>query len=264
MQVGGWLLERSPESLPQKGKGFNYGVNIARDIYLFDQHALTGYVNVDGKTYWNHHDYDDLIIRSGFGYKWSSARSSASIVPFYQWRRFGNKPYAETKGVRFEGSYRVTPRWQAASAIEYGNSQYKERDFLDGRYLFSSLTAYYAVNPKTTIFFGIDELRDKTNAAEESSLRVGGRFGIVQDLPLNISTQLRFSYARRLFDDAPNLFGIRRDDREYGATLTLWNRRWSWRRLVPKLNFDCQRTHSNIGLYSFDKNRVYLTLDQKF
>ena len=62
--------------------------------------------------------------------------------------------------------------------------------------------------------------------------------------------------------DAALLGGI--TEREYNGTLTLWNRRWYVWGVMPKLNFEAQKTTSNISLYAYQKQRVYLSLDRRF
>jgi hypothetical protein len=113
------------------------------------------------------------------------------------------------------------------------------------------------------VFAGVDVTDDQTQDASDSSFRVGYRVGMARELPLNMSAQVQLGVANKLFD-AEGFFGVRRDEREYSGTLTLWNRGWYWYGVMPKLNFEYTRTRSNISMYSFQKNRIYLSLDRRF
>lgn len=256
-------LQLSEASLPKSGQGLSYGANVARDFYISDQHAVTTSVNLNGKSYWNRHDYDDIFARVNVGYQWQSARKVFALVPFYQKRWFAGKNYSDTYGVRLNSSYLIAPNWQVGGAYEYGQNRYDERGFLDGAYHFVSLSSNYTLNAKTQVFAGVDVTDDQTQDASDSSLRVGYRVGMVRELPLNLSAQVQLGVANKLFD-AVSFFGVRRDEREYNGTLTLWNRGWYWYGVMPKLNFEYTRTRSNISMYSFQKNRIYLSLDRRF
>ena len=256
-------LMLTPDSLPKKAQGLGYGVNVTRDVYVSDQNAITGSVSVNGKSYWNQHAYDDVIARANLGYQRQTARYYAAAVPFYQQRWFGNRAYSHTYGVRLSGSYIVQSDWQVGGAYEYGRNRYDERRYLDGDYHFVSLSASHAFNSTTQGVLGMDVTRDQTQDASDSSWRTGVRAGVTHDFTSGFSAQLQGSVARKRFDE-PNFFGVRRQEREYNGILTLWNRRWYVWGVMPKLNFEAQKTTSNISLYAYQKQRVYLSLDRRF
>ncbi|MDY0195302.1 MAG: porin family protein [Sulfurovaceae bacterium] len=264
LQVGDLVMERTPESLPQKGKGIGYGGTIAKDFFLHDHQAITTMFQLNGKSYWNYHDFDDFIGRISIGYKVQNARVSAAVTPFCQKRFFGNSSYSDSYGTRLDASYVITPRWQTGAAWEYGINRYDERTFLDGWYQFVSLSTSYAFSTQTLVFLGADLFDDHTQEASESSLRTGIRIGIAQDLPWDISTQLQGGYASRVFKDAPSMFATRRYDHEYNALITVWNRQWYRWGVMPKLNYEYQKTSSTINLYTYEKNRFFLNLEKRF
>lgn len=256
-------LMLTADSLPKKAQGLGYGVNIAREVFVSDQNAITGSVSVNAKTYWNQHDYDDVMARANLGYQRQTARFYGAVVPFYQNRRFANQAYSDTYGVRLSTSYMLKPDWQVGGAYEYGRNRYEERAYLNGAYHFMSLSASYALSAATQVVAGVDVTRDQTQDTSDSSWRTGLRAGVTYDFGSGISAQVQGSVARKRFD-APNFFNVRRDDREYNATMTLWNRRWYIWGVMPKINLEVQKTTSNISLYAYQKQRVYLSLDRRF
>ena len=60
---------------------------------------------------------------------------------------------------------------------------------------------------------------------------------------------LRGSLIRTRFDDEHPLFRVRRDDRSYGAGLTVSHRSLSWEGYLPEFTLSWRRTASNIPVY---------------
>jgi hypothetical protein len=264
VRLGDVVFKRDPSSLPQKGQGIAYFANVARDFALKGNHAVTSSASVNGKNYWNNHDYNDVKARLNLGYKWQDARVSVAATPFYQMRYFANDPYSKGYGLRLDGSYIVNPHWQVFAATELTQTDYTKQYFLDGHSLFASIGASYAPNAQTVWFAGVDAMKEVTRDASESSVRLSTRLGVVQDLPLNLSVRAQASIGRRLFEDAPSFFGVRRDDSERTYSLTLWHRQFYLWGVMPKLTWEREQVKSNINVASYRKNRVFLTLDKRF
>jgi outer membrane protein len=228
-------LKLSDDSLPQSGRGLSYNLNVERDFFLTDHHAITASLDVTGKSYWNNPAFDDTTIRTGLGYQWRNATRTFTLQPFYQPRWYAGKRYSKTYGARVSTSYLVTPAWQIYAAAEIAENRYRQRDFLNGHYQFLSLGSSFAFNSKTWGFWGVDVMKNQTNDRSESSLRSGLRVGLTREFGANLSAQLQASVANRLF--AQNgFFGIRRQDREHRSELTIWNRQWYVWGVMPKLN----------------------------
>ena len=264
VKIGSFVLPRTADSLPQSGQGAAYFANLARDFNLRGQHALISSVSINGKNYWNNHAYDDLQGRVNIGYKWQDARTTVAIAPFFQVRRFGNDAYSHGYGARIEGSYLLNPHWQVAAATEWTKSNYAVRQFLNGDSLFGSFSASYAPNAQTVLFGGVDVLNDSTREASESSVRKTARLGWVQDLPFNLSFRAQASIGRRVFKDAPSLFGMQRKDNELNYSLTLWHRRLYFWGIMPKLTWAHEQVKSSVGIANYKKDRVFLSLDKRF
>ena len=265
VKIGNFYFERTSDSLPQSGQGLSYFANMGRDLPVADQRSVTLGLSILGKNYWNNHPYDDLQARLSTGYKWQNARQLFSLTPFFQVRRFANSPYSKTIGLRSEWSYQLSNHWQVAFAAEYDRQRYTQREFLNGHSIFGSISANYVPSASLTFFGGVDAMKDNTNKAHESSVRQAFRAGVSYDLPWwNISIQAQANYAKRRFKDAPSIFGIRRLDTEREYSLSVWHRRLYFWGLTPKLNYVHNQTSSNVSLYNYRKNRIYLSLDSRF
>jgi outer membrane protein len=264
LKLGDLLLERTPESLPQQGEGIGYGVTLAKDFTVNNEHTIGTMFQVNGKTYWNNHEFDDFIGKISIGYKVQNPYSSISTSPFYQKRFFGSSSYSNTFGIRFDATNTYSQSIQTSLSWEYGKNSYIDRNYLNGWYHFTSFSTSYNLSSQTLLFLGTDMFYDHTEEPSESSFRVAGRAGLSHDFANSLSFLIQGGYAKKLYNDAPNMFGIRRNDYEYNTIVSIWNRQWYKWSIIPKLNFDFQKIHSNINVFTFEKSRYYITLEKRF
>ena len=250
-------------ALGTEGRGIGYVFGAERDFLLDDHNAVSTSLQTYGKSYWNNHSYDDSINRFDLGYKWQDVHKTLGFAPFLQKRFFGNSPYSDTYGARAYSTFVINPKLQTSLLAEYGKIDYETMNEFDGWYLFGSFSNSYALTPSTLIFGGLDIFDNHAENESESFIRTGIRAGAAQDLPLNVSAQLSGFYAKRAYD-ALNVNNITRHDNEYGTTLTLWNRTWYYWGVMPKLNLEHISIDSNVDMFSYDKNRVFIGLDKRF
>ncbi|MGL4767260.1 MAG: surface lipoprotein assembly modifier [Formosimonas sp.] len=262
--LGPFVLERTPESLPQKGYGLHYKVDVSQKFRIADQQSLSVGARVFGKTYPSWHESDDQSAQLNIGYHWQSAVHALALLPTYQKRWLANQAYSKALGLRAEWRYMISPNWQSAVTYEYNRLRHTQTRYFDGHNSFASLMLSYKINDKSVLFGGLDALFDLTEEKSASSLRVGYRAGLVQHLPWHFTARLDVSYANRLFKDAPSLFNTRRHDQEVGYGLTLWNDKVDFLGLSPKLSFEHNRVKSNLSLYKYSKNQINLTLNKTF
>ena len=75
---------------------------------------------------------------------------------------------------------------------------------------------------------------------------------------------LRGSLSRSRFDDEHALFRVRRDDRTYGAGLTVSHRSLSWEGYLPEFTLSWRQTTSNIPVYERELRSVRVGLRRLF
>lgn len=78
-----------------------------------------------------------------------------------------------------------------------------------------------------------------------------------------LGTALPAGYGRRRYD-AADFLAIRRDDKEYSASLSLWHKRLSLWGVTPRLVTVWQKTASNHPLYGYRKANAYLQIGKSF
>ncbi|MFZ7198175.1 surface lipoprotein assembly modifier [Avibacterium avium] len=263
--IGNVPFQKSKDSLPKSAHGLQYGVNISKKFNLFGRHSLYLENNLYGKSYWDNHDYDDIINRTTVGYQYQDINNRFAILPFYTYRWFGGKKYSRNYGTRFEYERWLSPKWQSSSAIELSKTKYKSNDDADSRNQLYSTTLLHLFNAKTYFYGGLDYQREKAQNRIFSSDRLGFRLGWGQEWKWGISTRIQLGMDKRNFKEKNVFFNTIRKDKEYSALITLWKREWHLWGITPKLNFSWTKVDSNIpALYSYHKNRVFLNFEKTF
>lgn len=266
IRVGDRLFIRNKDSFPQRGEGFWFNGALQKDVQLFDQHGLRFLGTVNGKSYWNNHDFDDVTTRAYAGYQWRNFRQQFALLPFYEKRWYGTEAYSSGPGVRAEYSYLLTPTWQVSQALEYQKLDYDDEDyrFLRGQNRYSSTTLSHAFSNRVSGFVGVDLLEQQTSTRSESNHRVGLRSGVQVDMPWQLSFAATTAIARRNYQADSDIFSTRRKDNEQIYNLSLWHRDLYFFGVMPKLNFSYKRVDSNINFYDYQQRYITLSLDKNF
>ncbi|MGR6980709.1 surface lipoprotein assembly modifier [Testudinibacter sp. P27/CKL/0425] len=254
--------------LPQTAHGIAYAFNLQRDFNLADSHYLHFNAELNGKNYWDNHEYDDIYQRTSLGYSNKSAVQTWSILPFYEKRWYGNTSYQWGNGVR--GEYR---RWlndniQLSSALEYAKQYYYGSDSLNGNNKLASATLLWQRNPRQYFYLGSDYSRTQTKVRQYSYNQRGLRLGWGQEWGAGISSRISVSATSRHYKDQARLGGIlplgkTRSDKIYSANLTLWKRDWHFWGITPKLHFNWKKQDSNLpSMYSYSQKNVNLIFEK--
>ncbi|STO37855.1 TPR repeat-containing protein NMB0313 precursor [Gallibacterium anatis] len=263
--IGNVPFQKSEESLPQSAHGLQYSINLSKKFNLIGRHSLYLENNLYGKSFWDNHEYDDILNRTTVGYQYQDIKNRFAILPFYAYRWFGGEKYSRNYGTRFEYERWLSPKWQTSSAIELSKTKYKENSDADSNSQLYSTTLLHLFNAKTYFYGGVDYQREKAQNRMFSSDRMGFRLGWGQEWKWGLSTRLQFGIEHRNFKEKNLFFNKVRKDKEYNSVFTIWNREWHLWGITPKLNLSWMRVDSNIpALYSYDKNRVFLNFEKTF
>ena len=264
--VGNVPFKKTEESLPQSANGLSYHLNLAKNWNVSGSHYLHFENQFSGKSYWDNHQFDDQQNRSSLGYQYQNAQSRLAFLPYYEMRWYGNHRYNHGYGVRVEAEHWLTSQWQLSTAGEMGKLKHRgENQLADSTTLFGSATLLYAFNAKSYLYGGVDVLRDRTLERSLASKRYTGRIGWGQEWWGGISSRIQLSYGKREFDQAHRIFNQIRQDRELGLNVTLWHRNLHFWGITPKISYQYQRVNSNLAdLYSYKRNRVYLSFEKSF
>ena len=256
--------------MPQSGRGLSYNFSVERDINLEGNHYLHIENSLYGKTYWNNHDYDDIINRFSFGYIHQNTRRKISILPFYEKRWYGDKQYKDNVGLRLEYNYWLNNNLQWINSAEYAKQYYKYYKDLDGHVKNISSTMFWLTNPRQFFYVGLDYYSERTGIRQYDSDLKLARIGWGQEWSKGISTRVSLAVGERKYKDKAVLGGliplnkVRKDD-EFNVNLTLWKRDWHFLGITPKLNYNWRKVSSSIpSMYSYNKSRFMVILEKSF
>lgn len=264
------LFTKGQQMKPKSAEGVSYSLGLQKDFNVKHNHYLAIENELFGKHYWSEQDYNDLFNRTSVGYRYQDEKQRFAILPFYEKRWYGNESYKSGTGVRGEYSQWVTPSWQIASAVEYGDHRHKKNTTLDGKTYLASATTLWLQNPKRYLYAGLDVNKDDVQDKHQASTTTSVRFGVGQEWGKGISSRVGMTVGRRVFDDTAVVGGIIpldtiRKDTEYRASITLWKRDWHWLGVTPKITHAYKRVDSNIpSVYSYDQHQTYVSFEKTF
>ena len=266
---GSTLTYTSPRD---SGKGLNFSLSGDKK-WLYDNKIFTAlHLNSYGKYYWDNKSYNDITAGIGAGVGYQNAITEVEAVPFYNKRWYAQgksgdgdlKSYADTTGVRLSLGQFLSPKLRYQGLVQYSNTDYIDRyDYNDGTDWLLSNTAVYFPNGQQFWTFGVDYA---TKSAEDESAafdRPGVRVGWGQTWPKGYTTRLNLGYAERNYN-GEDFFGIQRENKEYTAGITAWNRGFSVLGLTPRLSWNYSKITSNSPFEEYDKNDVSIELTKAF
>ena len=256
----------------ETGKGLNFGLYGDRK-WLYDNKVFTAvHLNSYGKYYWDNKDYNDITAGIGAGVGYQNAVTEVEVGPFYNKRFYAQgrsgdgdlHTYTDTTGLKLNLNQWVTPKLRYQGLVRYAKSSYIDKyEYNDGNDWLLANTAVYLPNGQQFWTFGLDY---STRDSEDSSLaydRPGVRVGWGQTWPKGYSTKLDFGYAERNYD-GEDFFGVKRENQEYNAGVTVWNRGFSLAGLTPRLSWNYSETKSNSPFEEYSKNDVSIEFTKAF
>lgn len=262
---------KNSSMLPQKAHGIEYSLNVEKETNLIHAHYLHFSSYLNGKSYWDNHDYDELINRTYLGYQHKWIESRLSLLPFYERTWYANHRYRKTLGVRTAFNHWLNEKWQLALAMEYGKLFYDNNANLNGHNKFISLSLHYFPNSKRGFFIGSDFLRENTRLRHHSYDLKTLRFGWNEQWAKQIHTRLSYSFSERNYKDNLMLgrsfhFSRPRVDRIYQFSATLWKQDWQLPfDLIPKLQYRWKKQRSTFpSLYNYRDHSLNLVVERHF
>ncbi|MGX3021573.1 surface lipoprotein assembly modifier [Ursidibacter sp. B-7004-1] len=267
VNINGRQLVKDKDSLPQSAEGFRYGIGISKSHNLKSNHYLNTSLHYNGVYYWNNQDYSEQSLRFSLGYQYRNAQMSLGITPFVEQNWLGNPRYSKQFGATLHSYRYLTSKWRVSARLTHLQKRYN--DYLtasryDGFQNSASLTLRWQAVRSWQFFASIDVNRDQTKEKASSSHKFGGELGVIYRWK-SWGTEFRSSYAKRHFEGEHYLYGYKRADKEYRANWSLWNEKWAWKDLMPKLNFSYIKIHSNMpDFYSRKNGEWFLTVEKRF
>lgn len=238
---------------------------MARDFNIGGNHYLTVGACVDGVNYWDARDFNEFNWKLETGYAYRDVKRQLSLKPYWSQMRLGREQYSRSTGVAAEFGYWLSPQWQLMLTGDAARIEYPQHRHFDGTRINLSAIMVFMPRAGTLLFAGTDGTRSGARIKSQVYYAYGARFGVVQEWPWGISTQLQWRYGRKNHLADKSFYGYRRHDKEYLGMLTVWHRAVSVWGVTPKLNLQYSKIDSNqASFYSRQANRVFVSLEKTF
>lgn len=268
----GSYLEQRQEK--ETGVGVNLNVHASKTWSLNNNKYVGMSGGVNWKNYFNNKAFNELNMTASPSIGYANANMDWSVSPYITKRLYGGgkgfdsdelRAYSQTIGVRANFVTWFTPKFKHVSSYSYGRERYNpeaQDKRLGGKIHYVGTSITYLPNAKRWFGGGVDLIRRKAGAANESYKRYGGNVFIGQELPKGFVTQTSVSYAKRNHDST--WFGLERDYKELGLSASVWNKGFHFYGITPRLTWQYQKTKSSIPIFSFDKHTAFIELNKSF
>ncbi|MDK4533500.1 surface lipoprotein assembly modifier [Kingella kingae] len=267
--INGARLQKSEQSLPKSAEGLRYGVSVSRFVPLAGNHALSFSGSVNGRHYWDNHEYSQHNVYISGSYIYQNKNWTFRTTPFALQSWLGGARYTQSWGASQSAAYQFLPAWRVQLSVSGRKMRYHDADLRDFDSRYVSLTPVLVYSrPTFGVHFGVTV--GKNQARKESlSSKSWQVFGGVSKQFNYFGASASLSYGKERYNQAPKLrvtpYPFRRDDKIIQTDVAIWNPKWHYWGLMPKLNFSRYQIVSNMpAFYSRKSQRVYLSVEKRF
>lgn len=264
---GGWRA-----SPPESATGVLANINASKRFLFDDGQFLAPELNVNGKYYWNAKHYNEMVSRASLGIGKQDNTHQFVISPFFEHTAYagGKKDQAKfssfswATGIGFETRSPIKQYTLSVNG-EIAKNSYTTRKHLDGYAVNISPTLSYTPSwfDNGVVGIGGDVGYVHTQDKDDSYRRMGVRF-LASKQWQNVGVRGNIGIAKRDYLAPMPIFNKTQNNTEYNASLSIWHNGLTYKNIVPRLTWQYQKTDSTIGLYNYDKNRLFVELGTRF
>lgn len=263
---GNWV---APE--PESAQGISLYLNAHKKWLRPDGFYHEIRLDNNGKYYWNNKPYNEFTSRLSLGIGHANTYHDIKLLPFSEYIFYagGNKDadnlkhFSQNKGLAVEWQYQFNPQWQSSIYGEVTKQTYYTRPHLNGMARSLSVSAIYLSNAKRYWLVGVDAHRTDARDADDSFIRRSIRAGVGQEFDNGFGARLNVGMAHKDYRGA-GFFGKIQHNKEYTLSTSVWNNHWQIFGIMPRLTWSYQKVDSNLPLYQYDKNRVFIEATKRF
>lgn len=260
------IIERTlPKA--QQAVGLDYDASLERRWALAGHHGLYVRGLAFGQAWRGHSAYNELNASVQAGYSWRSARHTVLLAPSYDYQALGNHALQGGSGMHGEWQYALDARSLLKLEADWKRQRYRQpglADNYDGELAALYATWFRALNPRWTVFAGVD-LTDSHAADDANGYRQRGvRLGAARQWSGTTATVF-VSLRQRDYHAWSPLLEARRQDDEQNLIAIVRSERLAVAGLVPSLSLRYARIDSNVGwLYSHERSLFSLKWERAF
>jgi tetratricopeptide (TPR) repeat protein len=209
--------------------------------------------------------FDDMTARVYGGPQWLFKDGDISVLGVGSERWYGDHPYSVSGGGRLEGQYWLTKQFLWSSYLEGLSATYhQDFSFLDGYYLDHANYLSYYLDPTSFVRGTVGAGYQKT--AESAFTNWYDRLGLayqrefVWGITANVAPEVRWWY----YQGADPFFGVRRQDRQYFVSLSVYKRDFTIFGFSPVFTYSYTTNQSNDPLFKYNRNQFQIGVTRQF
>lgn len=260
----GLPFQLSPQARQQSGIGVTgtiageYRADLQPDLRV-----RTGAL-VYGLKYPSNAEFDDAQARGHIGPQWLFSRGDVSVLGVVQRRWYGEQAYSTGAGGRLEGQYWLTRQLLYSAYVEGLSSTYDKQTFLDGYYLDQGNFLSYYITPTSFVRASAGVGYQKAQSDVFSNWYY--KFGLAyqQEFAWGITVNVAPGVQWWNYQATDPLFGVRRADQQYSATVALYKRDLTIFGFAPVISYSYTNNQSNESLFKYDRNQFQLGFTRQF
>lgn len=257
----------------EQGQGIYLSLSADKQQFLENGRYLAFNNGIRTNYYVNNKKYNDLSLNTGIGYGYQSDSKGIELQPYLSKRfyaggssDFGHlKPYSTTLGTLLSLNYKLSPKWSYSAYYDYNYTFFDRENNIRTQGAQHSLTngITYLASDKQYWYASIDLTRKLAKDPVDAYTSIGGRLAWGQQWPAEFRTTASLGYTEKKRDQA--LFGnLRQQDDIYSSSLSIANRKISYKGFMPKLTWSHNRVKSNYAYDSYSQNNVMLEVERVF
>ncbi|MBO9581764.1 MAG: DUF560 domain-containing protein [Sphingobium sp.] len=209
-------------------------------------------------------EFDDMTLSAYAGVSRTFTRWDLSLLPLIQRRWYGDRTYMNAWGGMVSANWYPATRTAISANVTLLRRDYPRSGYQDG--FGYDLGLGWRYTPTTSSLVGLNagyghqDAQDKPYAWH--SKRVGAFYA--REFKGGLTASIAPSFTMIDYEKALDAFGVRREDRQSTAQLTLLYRKIDIHGFTPRLSYTFTHNASNLPLYRFDRSRFELGITSAF
>lgn len=258
-EVGGWKLTPAMSAV-----GGELTASVQKTQPIFDHWYWQNTFDANAKLY-SRHRFNDIHTAVSSALIYRDAKTRVSIAPIVTRRWYGGDGYSRSVGV--QAAYRQSIAQDAQSAWYFhaqggaSRIRHDERDFLDGAAINVAVGLWRSAKDNQ---FGAQLIHHRQSAKDDSESFHATTVVVSFEKDWGQIGTLNTVAITRRHHDAPDIFGITRDEWQYRATQQIWHKKLQFHGFVPALQVSFERTDSNHFAFDTKDWRATVLIEKRF
>lgn len=262
---GGWMAD---EALASRGILLDLAVD--KSYLLPDGVVFRPQLSLHTKRYQDAKHYDEMSLKLASAIGINNHQHSLTITPFYERMYYagGQKQHSKMRHFSDHVGIGMAYDWRANRALtlslstQLTQNHHQVRKHLEGHSV--------SVSPMMSVMgddwmgrLAVDYQKTHAQDKDDSFVRYGVRGSLMKQWG-QLGVQGNVGLARREYQAVMPIFNKTQINDEWQAGLSVWHDKIRYKQFVPRLSYHYQKTDSTIGLYSYDKGRLFVEVTGHF